>query len=71
MGTYIKRVVEHLERLGQRGKRHKHVLDHLVTLIQPLHRLALRQLQQRHLWWHRPAKQVPEQRVIAERYDVL
>jgi hypothetical protein len=46
-------------------------LNHVVLLVQPFQRLALGQLEQRDLGRHEPPEQVAEDRVVAERNDVL
>lgn len=64
-------LVEHLEGLLHIAEGNKHVLDEVVSLVQLLHSLTLRQLQERHLRGHQPAQEVAEHHVVAEGDDVL
>lgn len=50
---------------------HQHVLHHMVLLVETTDGFALRQLQQRDLGGHHPAKHQTEQGVVPERNDIL
>ena len=63
--------LKHVQRLVHLLERHKHILNHVLRLVQLLDLLSLCHLEERYFWRNRPAEQQSEQWVVSDGNNFL